>query len=336
MKQFWSHIMKKIHLTNDLGKKEVEEKWKGKFLDDTSYNEVFTITEDTGIMRPGVSLDGSDVPLGYFITNAYDDNDLIKNTLMSITDVSTMRANASGPILEEDMLKKGLVKDVDYKLRTENSYYVKTKSGKWGMIAYGNEIHSIMIGYKRGRFTGTIDKSGWCNDNPDKWEKLQTLPYWNERAYEKANLEMFNRQKTWVKTHIKEEHRIKGSIVTTMSANKYNAAQSRAMSAHLDSGDYADGFSTMAVFRDGDFSGALLTFPQYGIAVDIPDGTCALFDSNTLHGVTPIKGEGTRHSITAYTDTRLATIGAGRSIKSENPIGHHHRDKKGNLEAFFT
>ena len=145
--------MKKIHLTNDLGKKEVEEKWKGKFLDDTSYNEVFTITEDTGIMRPGVSLDGSDVPLGYFITNAYDDNDLIRNTLMSITDVSTMRANASGPILEEDMLKKGLVKDVDYKLRTENSYYVKTKSGKWGMIAYGNEIHSIMIGYQIGRAT---------------------------------------------------------------------------------------------------------------------------------------------------------------------------------------
>ena len=33
-------------------------------------------------------------------------------------------------------------------------YYVKTKSGKWGMIAYSNEIHSVMIGHKRGRFTG--------------------------------------------------------------------------------------------------------------------------------------------------------------------------------------
>ena len=48
------------------------------------------------------------------------------------------------------------------------------------MINYGNEIHSIMIGYKRGRFTGTIGVSGWCDDNPDKWENLQTLPYWNE------------------------------------------------------------------------------------------------------------------------------------------------------------
>ena len=55
------------------------------------------------------------------------------------------------------MLKKGLKLGVDYRLRTPNSYQLKTKSGKWGMIAYSNEIHSVMIGYKRGRFTGGID-----------------------------------------------------------------------------------------------------------------------------------------------------------------------------------
>ena len=62
-------------------------------------------------------------------------------------------------------------------------------------------------------------------------------------------------------------------MVTTMSANKYNEKQSRAMSAHIDSGDYPEGLSTMAVFKDGDYSGAYLTFPQYGVAVDIPDST---------------------------------------------------------------
>lgn len=325
--------MEKIRLTNDLGKKELEEKWKGKFLDDTTYEKVLKIKGDTAILKPTMALDGTDNPLAYFITGAYKDNNLLRNTLASITDVSTMRANASGPISREEMEKKGMKEGVDYKLRTQNSYFIKTKSGKWGMIAYGNEIHSIMVGYKRGRFTGMIGTSGWCDDNPDKWEKLQTLPYWNEKAFEKANPEMFHRQKSWAKEHIKEQHRIKDSIVTTMSANKYNATQSRAMSAHIDTGDYPEGLSTMAVFRDGDFSGAYLTFPQYGIAVDIPDDTCALFDSHVMHGVTPIKGEGTRYSITAYTDTRLATIGAAG--KSERPIGHHNKDKKGSLEAFF-
>ena len=44
--------MKKINLTYDLGKKEVEDKWKGKFLDDSSYDSVIRVTENTGIMNP--------------------------------------------------------------------------------------------------------------------------------------------------------------------------------------------------------------------------------------------------------------------------------------------
>ena len=101
--------MKKIVVEKDLGEKETFAKWNGKFLDETSYDKVIKVTdEDMGVMKPINSLDGSDVPLAYVITNAYDDNDVIRNTLMSIEDVSVMRANCSGPILEEEMLKKGL------------------------------------------------------------------------------------------------------------------------------------------------------------------------------------------------------------------------------------
>ena len=87
------------------------------------------------------------------------------------------------------MLKKGLKLNVDYRLRTPNSYQLKTSSGKWGMIAYSNEIHSVMIGYKRGRFTGGIDSSGWVKENPEKWKELQVISYWNELAFKKANVE---------------------------------------------------------------------------------------------------------------------------------------------------
>ena len=64
--------MKYITVTKDLGKKETFEAWNGKFLDETSYDQVIKVTdEDAGIMKPVVSLDGSDVPLAYVITNAY-------------------------------------------------------------------------------------------------------------------------------------------------------------------------------------------------------------------------------------------------------------------------
>ena len=95
--------MKKIVVDKDLGKKETFDMWNGKFLDETSYDQVIKVTdEDMGIMKPVMSLDGSDVPLAYVITNAYGD-DSVRNTLMTIEDVSVMRANCSGPILEEDM-----------------------------------------------------------------------------------------------------------------------------------------------------------------------------------------------------------------------------------------
>ena len=92
------------------------------------------------------------------------------------------------------MLKKGLKLNVDYRLRTPNSYQLKTKSGKWGMIAYSNEINSVMIGYKRGRFTGAIDSSGWVKDNPKKWEELQVISHWNELAF-RRNTEIYEKQK---------------------------------------------------------------------------------------------------------------------------------------------
>ena len=218
--------MKKIVVDKDLGKKETFEKWNGKFLDETSYDQVIKVTdEDMGVMKPVLSLDGSDVPLAYVITNAYGD-DSVRNTLMTIEDVSVMRANCSGPILEEDMLKKGLKLGEDYRLRTPNSYQLKTGSGKWGMIAYSNEIHSVMIGYKRGRFTGGIDSSGWVKENPKKWEELQVISHWNELAFRKANTEIYEKQKAFCDNHIELEYRIGGGIFTTLSANRYHVGQS--------------------------------------------------------------------------------------------------------------
>ena len=324
--------MKKIVVDKDLGEKETFDKWNGKFLDETSYDKVYHVTEDTGIMKPIQSLDGSDVPLAYVITNAYGD-DKVRNVLMTIEDKSTMRANCAGPIVKEEMEAKGLIEGEHYKLRTPNSYYVKTKSGKWGMIAYSNEINSVMIGFKRGRFTGAIDSSGWVKDNPSKWEELQDIAKWNERAFEKANPEVYHKQKSFCEKFIEPEYRIGNGIFTTMSANRYHVGQSAKMAAHVDSGDLNAGMTTMSHFREGDYEGAYLTFPRYGIAIDAPDNSVIIADSNQLHGVTQIKGTGQRFTCVAYCDNRLATKGAAG--KSERLIGKYAQKESGSLEDFI-
>ena len=321
--------MKRITITKDLGEKETFSKWNGKFLDDTSYDKVIKVTENTAILKPTMSLDGTDVPLAYVMTNVYPD-DKVRDTLMSIEDTSKMRANCSGPIDKEEMKSKGLIEGVDYRLRTPNSYQVKTKNGQWGMIAYANEIHSVMIGYKRGRFTGAIDSSGWVKDNPEKFDTLKDIAKYNEIAFDKANSQIYNKQKSFTESFIESEYRI--GIFTTLSANRYHSGQSSKMSAHIDSGDTEFGMTTMCVFREGDYTGAYLTFPRYGVAIDAPDNSVVIADSRQVHGVTQIYGTGQRFSCVAYCDNRLATKGV--AVKSERLIGKYA--KSGTLEEFIS
>ena len=322
--------MKYITAKIDLGEKETFQKYNGKFLEESDAQDLITVTEDTAIMKPVVSLDGSDVPLAYVICNAFP-NDNVRNVLASIEDTSTMRANCSGPISHEEMKNKGLIEGRDYKLRTPNSYHVRTKSGGWGMIAYANEIHSVMVGYKRGRFTGAIDSSGWTKDNPEKFEILKEIAIYNEKAFDKANSIVYNKQRKFAEEYIQSEHRI--GIFTTLSANRYHAGQSAKMSAHIDSGDTEFGMTSMCVFRQGDYQGAYLLFPRYGIGIDAPDNSVLIADSREVHGVTSIRGNGERFSCVAYCDNRLATI--GNAGKSERLIGKYAKKQSGNLEEFI-
>ena len=296
--------MQEIKLENDFGVEETKEKWSGNFLTKDAYDTVVSPTEDMCIYKPNASLFESE-PLAYVVCNAYPDTQVL-DCLKTIEETTTLRANASGPILEEDMLAKGIT---EYKLRTPNSYHVKTKKGEWGMIAYANEIHSVMAGWKKGRFTGGIEASGWTKDNPDKFEILKQIGKYNEIAFNKVDPIRYQSQKTFAETSISTEHRV--GIVTTLSMNRYSDLKlgSKGMSVHVDSGDTEAGMTTMCHFRDGKYTGAYLTFPRYGVAIDAPDNSVIIADSLELHGVTSIKGKGTRYTCVAYCDRRLATIG---------------------------
>jgi Oxygenase domain of the 2OGFeDO superfamily len=55
---------------------------------------------------------------------------------------------------------------------------------------------------------------------------------------------------------------------------------------HTDKGDLDAGFSTLGVVRRGEYEGGWLTFPQYGVAVDMQDGDVLLMDAHEWHGNT--------------------------------------------------
>ena len=50
------------------------------------------------------------------------------------------------------------------------------------------------------------------------------------------------------------------------------------MAAHVDSGDTDAGMTSMCVFREGDYDGAYLCFPLYGVAIDAPDNSVVIAD----------------------------------------------------------
>ena len=315
--------MKYITAKTDYGEKDTFEKWNGKFYQESDLDQIISITEDTAIVRPDSTLDGKGVPIAYVIIDAVLDKN-ITDVLYNVEDSSVMRANCAGPIDKDEMLKKGLVEGRDYKLRSPNSYYTRTKSGSWGMIAYSNSIDSVMVGAKRGRFTGKINIS-----NPELFEKLKDLSRYVEAAFKKADPELYGRQRKFAEETIQPEHR--HGMVTTLSLNRYSALQSKAMSAHSDGADVE--YTTMSCHRRGEYTGAYLSFPRWAVGIDLPHGAVCIADSKSLHCVTPISGTGSRYTTVCYTDKSCSTL--GHMGKSERLIGRFAKKESGNLEEFI-
>ena len=144
-----------------------------------------------------------------------------------------------------------------------------------------------------------------------------------------ADEELYTRQSKFAEETIAPKFR--HGMITTLSANRYSALQSKAMSIHSDGKDVE--YTTMCCFRQGEYTGAYLSFPRWGVGLDLPDNCVCIADSQSLHGVTPIYGAGQRFTTVAYTDRSCATM--GNMGKSERLIGRFAKKEIGNLEEFF-
>ena len=310
-------------------------KYLGEWVSEDDYDVVYSVDEDVVVYKPGKDINGRQRVLGAIKKNHFGEEQThIKELILSLKEVSNTRANCAGPIDVEQLEKdNGWKEGVDFKLRTKNSYYTRNKKGDWSMIATGNNITNIMAGYKRGRFTGKIGISGWCKSNPKEWEIVRQISPYNGSAYKAICPEHYEEQEKFITESVLPEHRIEGSIMTTISINRYDSEYPR-MSYHIDAGDLEEGLTTMCIFKDSDTDGNYLVFPRYRIAVKRDDGDVVIGDSGEVHGVTPMIGDGVTVHTICYCDTRLATI--GDRGKPEKLIGRYaEKVGQSTLEGFF-
>lgn len=100
--------------------------------------------------------------------------------------------------------------------------------------------------------------------------------------------------------------RFEGTPFTTLTVNNTYAT-----GVHQDAGDLAEGFSSIAVLRRGEYSGGHLVFPRLRVAVDFGDRDLLLMDAHEWHGNTFLAaGEGAeRISVVSYYRTEMSACG---------------------------
>jgi hypothetical protein len=155
--------------------------------------------------------------------------------------------------------------------------------------SYARAVASPTIGYS--------DPQGqrrWCR-----------ITAWSGKETEKwlGLFPLFKRIATIMEEHVPERYAnqariaartspdwvIEGTPFTTITVNNtYSTA------VHKDDGDLDEGFSTLVVFREGDFKGGWLCLPAYRIAVDMQDSDLLLMDAHEFHGNTPLDPEPVR------------------------------------------
>lgn len=100
---------------------------------------------------------------------------------------------------------------------------------------------------------------------------------------------------------------IEGTPWTTVTVN-----HNWATCTHTDKGDLDEGFSCLAVLRQGHYKGGALVFPAFRVGVDLNDGDLIMMDAHEVHANTPLvdEGEAERISMVLYYRTKMRECGS--------------------------
>lgn len=156
---------------------------------------------------------------------------------------------------------------------------------------YGKEVDSAMVGASDPQGQRRYCRlTAWTRDSWEDWKGL--WPLLNEIANQLQEHvpERYANQAARARA-TSPEWVIPGTPFTTVTVNNTYST-----SVHTDKGDLHEGFSTLVVFREGDYEGGWLCIPAYRVAIDMQDCDLLLMDAHEFHGNTPFNPEPKRNA----------------------------------------
>jgi hypothetical protein len=171
-------------------------------------------------------------------------------------------------------------------------------------------ISSAIIGFydRSGRFP-FCRKSAFTQNFPERWAEVVPLVKEVSDFFATELPERHAVQKAFVAQQ-RPEYTIPGTVFSTLTVNNNVCG-----TVHKDAGDFKDGMGVIGCFREGDFVGGELCFPQYKVFVDFTDGDILFFNPHEWHGVNPMEhvepeNEGTRITVVYYYRRKLCECGS--------------------------
>jgi hypothetical protein len=285
-----------------LSTKELNAEWRAKPATDDHYDQVVdrdadVYDEETGKLllrfRKGV------IPDEHVRAAADAWMDIDEREPPSVT-----RASAAGE-LNIERLKEIHPRAVGYEPAGAYKCHLKLDDGRVLKATVSNPVYSYLAGYGINRYLNQAVKNRLTNHFPERWHA--TFPFWQSISathkmlvpdVHASQLARIQRHPKWI---------IPGTAMSTSTLNiNYESHY------HYDVGDFKSGFSTITVIERGRYTGGLLVFPQYRIAVDVRTGDVGVKQSHLhMHGNTRLVQEtpgAKRLSFITYLKHKLADV----------------------------
>lgn len=253
----------------------------GKFIDESHYHTKITSDadvywEDNGELKLLFHYRKKAIP-GEMLDNAIDVFKKEAHKASSIRGVAggVVEPSKVSPNVREVVSKNKYKSKVIFKDGTTTSYYVS------------NKVNSLIAGYfDKSKVTDRHEDilhqrvpcrtTSFTERNTDKWRSFLPLVKLVDKHYSslepgthKAQLKLANKT---------PKFQIDQTAFSTVTVN-YNWRTA----CHVDGGDFRDGYSVLLVAEKGQWDGACLGYPRFGVMIDMRHGDFLLKDPHQQH-----------------------------------------------------
>lgn len=164
-------------------------------------------------------------------------------------------------------------------------YHKRKLDGSLSNTAISKPVHSAIIGfYDREPRTPFCRTTAFTAQDVRGWKRVQPYIRAVDRVFQRHLPERYEAQMEAVRA-TPPDYIIPGTAFTTVTVN-----DTWPTNVHKDEGDLAEGFGVMSVIDSGQYTGGLLVFPKFRVAVDMRLGDVLLADVHEFHGNTKLIG----------------------------------------------